>query len=171
MKERPTIDRPELTVRGISASDADALVRFHEALSQRSQRLRFFNIHPHLSSLEVQRFTTVDHHEREALVAVAGPEILGIARYDRLPDSTDAEVAFVTRDDHQGSGIATLLFHELAARARAEGITRFVAQVMSENHKMLDLFAHTGLVCGRTFDGSVVDITMSLTNSGTTSSA
>jgi RimJ/RimL family protein N-acetyltransferase len=164
---RPIGDRPELTVRAISASDADALVRFHEALSHRSQRLRFFNVHPHLSSLEVERFTTVDHHDREALVAVAGSEILGVARYDRLPESTAAEVAFVTRDDHQGSGIATALFHELVARARAEGITRLVAQVLSENRKMLALFARTGLVSERSFEDGIVDITLSLTNAAT----
>jgi hypothetical protein len=82
---RPTIERPELAVRVISTSDADALVRFHEALSHRSQRLRFFNVHPHLIAVEVERFTTVDHHDREALVAVAGSEILGVACYERLP--------------------------------------------------------------------------------------
>jgi GNAT superfamily N-acetyltransferase len=164
MTGRPTPEQPEMAVRVVSASDADALVRFHEALSHRSQRLRFFNVHPHLSALEVERFTTVDHHDREALVAVVGSEILGVARYDRLPDSTDAEVAFVTRDDHQGSGIATMLFHALAAKARAEGITRFVAQVLSENHTMLDLFASTGLVSGRSFEGSIVEIAMSLTS-------
>jgi RimJ/RimL family protein N-acetyltransferase len=143
-------------------SDADALVLFHEALSPESQRLRFFTVHPHLSRNELQRFTTVDHDDREALVVVAGREILGVGRYDRLPDPTVAEVAFVVRDDHQGSGIATMLFHQLAAAARIAGIERFVAETLPENHKMLGLFAATGLVTGRTFNDGAVDVTMTL---------
>jgi RimJ/RimL family protein N-acetyltransferase len=155
-------DGTEVTVRPMDPSDADALDRFHEALSPESQRLRFFVSHPHLTSKELRRFTTVDHDDREALVVVAGPDILGVARYDRLPDPTVAEVAFVTSDDHQGSGIATMLFHQLATAARAAGIERFVAEVLPENHKMLGLFAATGLVAGRRFNDGAVDVTMTL---------
>jgi len=156
------LDGTEVTVRAMGPADADALVRFHEALSPESRRLRFFVVHPHLSAEELRRFTTVDHRDREALVVVVGSEILGVGRYDRLADATVAEVAFVTRDDHQGSGIATLLFHEVAAAARAAGITRFVAETLPENHRMLGVFAATGLVSGRSFDDGAVEVTMSL---------
>ena len=57
--------------------------------------MRFFAIHPHLSDKEVKRFTTVDHHDREALVALVDDELIGVARYDRAPDAREAEVAFV----------------------------------------------------------------------------
>jgi RimJ/RimL family protein N-acetyltransferase len=155
-------DGTEVTVRPMDPSDADALTRFHEALSPESQRLRFFVIHPHLTPTELQRFTTVDHDDREALVVVAGAEILGVGRYDRLDDPTVAEVAFVTRDDHQGSGIATLLFHHLATAAHAAGIKRFVAETLPENHKMLGLFTATGLVTQRKFNDGAIDVTMTL---------
>ena len=151
------LNNPATAVR----RDADALVRFHESLSPDSQRTRFFAMHPHLSAQEVKRFTTVDHSDRQAFVALASAELVGIGRYDRL-DDTDAEVAFVTRDDHQGLGIATVLFHELAAAAGAAGITRFVAETLAENRKMLDLFAETGLVTQRSYGRGVVQITMLL---------
>jgi GNAT superfamily N-acetyltransferase len=147
-------------IRPIDSTDAEGLVRFHESLSPDSQRTRFFAMHPHLSAHEVERFTTVDHSDRQAFVALAGSDIVGIGRYDRLGD--DAEVAFVTRDDHQGLGIATLLFHELATAASEAGITRFVAETLPDNHKMLDLFTRTGLVSERAFGRGVVDITMLL---------
>ena len=160
--QRRLLDGTDATVRPISPSDADALVRFHEALSSSSQRSRFFAIHPHLTAKEVQRFTTVDHRDREALVVVSGSEILGVGRYDRFPDTNDAEVAFVTRDDVQGLGIATLLFDELATAADAVGITRFVAETLPENRKMLDVFTRTGLVSSRVFGRGVVEVVMSL---------
>jgi GNAT superfamily N-acetyltransferase len=95
-------------------------------------------------------------------VVVAESEILGVGRYDRLLDASAAEVAFATRDDHQGLGVARALFAALATAAYSVGITQFVAETLPENHKMLDVFAHTGLVSGRAFGRGVVDVTMSL---------
>src|SRR3954447_25475799 len=115
-------DGTVVSVRPIEPEDAPGLMRFHEQLSPESMRLRFFTPHPRLSDKEVLRFTTVDHHSREGLVAVLDDEIVGVARYDRLPDSTDAEVAFVVSDQWQGTGVGTLLLDHLASRARSEGI-------------------------------------------------
>ena len=61
-------------------------------------RRRYFSAHPRLSEFELERFTTVDHHDREALVAVVDGEIIGVARYERTMAPTDAEVAFVIAD-------------------------------------------------------------------------
>ncbi len=160
--ERVLRDGTKVTVRAITPSDAGPLVQFHEALSPDSQRSRFFNVHPHLNVTEVERFTTVDHRDREAFVAVVGSEILGVGRYDRLPGADEAEVAFVTRDDHQRSGIAMLLFYELAAAAHIVGITQFVAQTLPENRKMLALFNKTGLVTRRSFGRDAIEVRMSL---------
>ena len=151
-----------IDVRPIAPSDAAALVRFHELLSPESQRSRFFGVHPHLSDIEVQRFTNVDHHDREALIALDEADIVGVGRYDRLAGGPRAEVAFVTRDDHQRRGIATTLLQQLAVAARRAGITRFVAETLADNHAMLHVFAATGLVTGQSYDEGVVDITMTL---------
>lgn len=160
-------DGTVVTIRAMSTEDADALVCFHESLSPESQRLRFFGVHPHLASAEVERFTRVDHRLREAFVVLRGGEILGVGRYDRLPDVTDAEVAFVTRDAFRGLGIASLLFRQLMVSAQAAGITRFVAETLPENRRMLGVFAATGLVSERTFGDGVVQVTMPLPEAGT----
>ena len=110
-------------VRPIDPTDAARLVHFHESLSPETTRLRFFTPHPYLSEAEVARFTTVDHHDREALVALADDELIGVARFDREAGSQDADVAFVVADAWQGSGVASLLLEHLAARARTEGLT------------------------------------------------
>ena len=155
-------DGSEILVRPIAASDAVALEHFHDSLSSESQRLRFFNVHPHLTATEVERFVTVDHDDREALVALRGDQIIGVGRYDRLDDRTEAEVAFVTRDDHQGLGIATILFRALADTAHGAGIMSFHAETLPENHKMLDVFADSGIVSTRRYGQDVVHITMRL---------
>ena len=45
-------------------------------LTNETTRLRFFILHPHLTPDEVERFTHVDHHDREALVALDGPDVI-----------------------------------------------------------------------------------------------
>src|SRR5688572_12420192 len=91
-------DGTAVTVRPISTSDDERLVRFHESLSAESTRMRFFSVHPHLSSHETVRFTDVDHYDREAWVALVGDDIIGVGRYERLANPQDAEIAFVVAD-------------------------------------------------------------------------
>jgi GNAT superfamily N-acetyltransferase len=146
-----------LVMRPIRVGDADRLVRFHEGLSPETKRLRFFHHHPHLGSHEVDRFTTVDRRDRDALVILQGDDIIAVARFDRHGPSRDrAEVAFVVADEWQGRGLGAALFRGIAALARRQGIRRLDALVLPENHHMLHLLHHTGLAGTRRFvDGAV----------------
>jgi GNAT superfamily N-acetyltransferase len=155
-------DGTEVSVRPIEPSDAPALEQFHDGLSPETTRLRFFSPHPHLTAKELARFTTVDHHNREALVMRASDEIIAVGRYDRKPESTEAEVAFVVRDDQQGRGAATILLFRLAERAREEGVTHFVADTLADNRRMVEVFEHTGWVTSSHFDAGVLHLVMDL---------
>jgi GNAT superfamily N-acetyltransferase len=143
-------------VRPIRPDDGARLVAFHEHLSTRSVYLRFFTVHPTLSEGEVRRFTTVDYVDRLALVATVGDRLVAVARYDRAPGATDAEVAFVVADEYQHHGIGSLLLDDLAAAARDRGVTTFHADTLAENHAMLDVFRHAGFpVTSRMEHGTV----------------
>lgn len=154
------LDGSTVHIRPISPSDGDALVLFHEGLTNETTRLRFFNLHPHLTPREVERFTNVDHHDREALVLLDGPNIIAVGRYDRVGGTDDAEVAFVVADAWQGHGAGTHLLQQIALRARTEGVTRLVAETLSENHRMLDVFRHSGLMVGSGIDAGVVHVSL-----------
>jgi GNAT superfamily N-acetyltransferase len=138
------LDGRTVGIRPISASDGEALVRFHEGLTDETTRLRFFALHPHLALKEVERFTHVDHHDREALVLVDGPDIVAVGRYDCIPGTSDAEVAFVVADDWQGHGAGTHLLEQLVQRARGQGVKRLVADTLGENRRMRDVLRHSG---------------------------
>jgi GNAT superfamily N-acetyltransferase len=153
-------DDTEILIQPIAPSDGDRLIRFHEALSAETTRTRFFVLHPHLSTQEVSHFTHVDHQDREAFIALLGEDIIGVARFDRLPGSARAEVAFVVADRWQGLGLATRLFRSLADRAICVGIRQFLAETLAENRPMLALFDHTGTVTRRTTDHGVVELEM-----------
>ena len=143
-RDAVSLEHFHIRVRPIRPEDADALVRFHDHLSERSCYLRFFSVHPHLSQKEVERFTRIDYRDRLALVAEHDGQIIAVARYDRRPETTEAEVAFVVADQCQHHGIGSLLLDELAAAARERGITIFLADTLEENHAMLDVFTHSG---------------------------
>ncbi len=148
-------DGTDVDVRPITPDDAAALVTFHSRLSADSRRMRFFNPHPHLSSTEVTWLTDVDHHDRQAYVVMADTVLLGVGRLDRIPDSADAEVAFVVTDARQGQGIGTALLMSLASHARSEGILRLIADTLCENHAMIAVFRQSGLPTFRSRDHGV----------------
>jgi GNAT superfamily N-acetyltransferase len=129
-------------MRPIRPDDAPRLEAFLEHLSTRSVYLRFFTLHPTLSETEVRRFTTVDYVDRLALVATREDRLIAVARYDRSPGDTEAEVAFVVADEYQHHGIGSGLPDDLAAAARARGVLTFRADTPADNHTMLDVFRH-----------------------------
>jgi len=155
---RPVVlrDGTPVLLRPMDAGDAARLVRFHEALAPETTYLRFFSVHPHLSDPEVHRFTHVDHRDREAIVALAADEIVAVARFDRIPEGEDAEVAFVVADAWQELGLGTALFRQLADRARAVGVRRFTAETLPHNRRMLNVFLHAGLPVQTTMQDGVV---------------
>ena len=130
-------------IRPIRPSDSDGLADFHRSLSQETIYLRFFAPYPELTERDVHRFTHVDYVDRVALVATVADQLVGVGRYDRVADG-EAEVAFVVHDEHQGRGLGSVLLEHLAAAARERGISRFTAEVLPTNRRMLATFHEAG---------------------------
>jgi GNAT superfamily N-acetyltransferase len=147
-----------IALRPIRPDDAAALVRFHDHLSGESVHRRFFGAHPHLLPAEVERFTCVDYDDRFALVAELDGCVAAVARYDRLPGSDRAEVAFVVADELHGQGVGTLLLEHLAAVGRHRGIATFFAETLAYNHPMVELFHRTGFCCSSRTSQGVIDL-------------
>ena len=149
-------------VRPILPSDGEAMARFHERQSPESIYFRFFSPRPRLSEADIERFTTIDHRDRMAFVGLLGDELIGIARYDRHPTRSDAEVAFFTDDEHHGRGLATVLLEYLAAAAREVGISGFTATVLPQNRRMLSVFKQAGFEVHSRFAEGVVEVELAI---------
>jgi acyl-CoA synthetase (NDP forming)/RimJ/RimL family protein N-acetyltransferase len=150
-------------IRPILPADADALLRFHQSLSERTRYLRFFGPYPRIPAKDLERFTTVDHHARVAFICLLGDEIVAVGRYEGLPGGSgagpeSAEVAFVARDEHQGRGLGSILLEHLAAAARENGLRRFEAEVLVENHAMVRVFRQAGYQVSREFAEGVLHL-------------
>jgi acetyl coenzyme A synthetase (ADP forming)-like protein len=155
-----------LRLRPPVAADADALVEFFSRQSERSRYLRFHGVTRVVPGL-VQPFLDPDWQERGALVgtlADAGDErIVALASYARLRDPNSAEAAFAVDDELQGRGVGTRLLEQLAARAAASGIERFLAIVLPENRAMLSVFRDAGFDVSRELAGGEIEVTFSIT--------
>lgn len=157
-------------LRPILPSDADRLLDFHARLSERTRYLRFFGPYPRIAPRDLQRFTVVDHRRRVAFVCLDGEDIIAVGRYEGLPAGggpgattatagvDSAEVAFAVRDDHQGRGLGSILLEHLAAAARENGLRRFEAEVLVENHLMVRVFRQAGYQVQREFEGGVLHL-------------
>ena len=129
-----------LRMRPIRPADARRLVDFHAKLSSRSVYRRYFSFHPVLSEEEVAHLTQVDYVDRFGFVVLDDARFVGVGRYDRIPGTAEAEVAFVVLDDFQHQGIGLSLLEHLAIVASQYGITTFTAETQADNRGMMGVF-------------------------------
>jgi acetyl coenzyme A synthetase (ADP forming)-like protein len=160
-------DGGTMHIRPIRPDDALAHRAFFSHQSAESIYRRFFSAKRELTDAEVQHFTTVDYQDRMAFVAFLQDEMVGVGRYDRLATSDRAEVAFAVADEHQGRGVGSLLLEYLASYAPEHGITRFSADTLTENRRMLDVFRAAGFRQEKhTMSGGVVGLAFDIEPTG-----
>ncbi|TDP92037.1 bifunctional GNAT family N-acetyltransferase/acetate--CoA ligase family protein [Labedaea rhizosphaerae] len=145
-------------MRPITPGDADALLALHGRLSERTRYLRYFGPYPTLPAKDLERFSTMDHHDRVAFAALLGGDIIAVGRYERIDGGDSAEVAFLVEDAHQGRGLGSILLEHLAAAARERGLRRFVAEVLAENGKMVRVFRDAGYQVSRAYEEGVIHL-------------
>jgi RimJ/RimL family protein N-acetyltransferase len=105
-------------------------------VSAQSRYQRFFNGLRELSAPLLALLLDVDHVEREALVALDGDQIVGVARYAASAgDPTSAEISLLVVDDLQRHGIARELLDRLETLAHQRGIRALTASVLGENRQ------------------------------------
>jgi RimJ/RimL family protein N-acetyltransferase len=133
------VDGTAVEFRPIAPEDGVRLERLFYRLSPQTLYRRFFSPVPRPSAKVIHRLANVDYGDRMAIVAVIDDEIVGVARYDRLGDPSEAEVAVLVEDAWQQRGLATRLLWRLTAAARERGVQTFIAGVLGENRPMMGL--------------------------------
>ncbi|MEM7338540.1 MAG: GNAT family N-acetyltransferase [Actinomycetota bacterium] len=155
-------DGKVVEVRPIKPTDAPRLDAFHQRQSPTSIYYRFFQHRPKLTPAELERFTVLDYRERMAFVALEEDQLVAVARYEKMPDGGDPEVAFLVDDEHHGRGLATLMLEYLAAAARSVGREGFRATVLPENHGMLRVFRQVGFGVKTRFDDGLIEVELDI---------
>jgi GNAT superfamily N-acetyltransferase len=159
------LDGTPVVVRPLVPSDREAYLRAFARFGPETRYRRFLGPHGDLSEREVRYFTEVDHRDHEALLALdpVGGDVIGVARYIRVPGRRDtAEFAVTVVDDRQGRGVGTVLMHELVERARRSGIRRAEVSVLTTNRPCIELFRGVGRVRVVGADAGVQDLLVEL---------
>jgi acetyl coenzyme A synthetase (ADP forming)-like protein len=137
-------DGSTVHVRPVRAEDEAELREFLENLSPDSRVLRFFSGGANLRQA-AQAAADVDYRRRYGLVATTGVDAAIVAHAEYIATEGDeAEIAFEVSDAAQGHGLATLLLAHLAEAAGENGIASFIAHVLPENHRMIEVFRQSG---------------------------
>jgi RimJ/RimL family protein N-acetyltransferase len=123
----------------LEPSDRESLRRLFYRLSPETLYRRFLSPIARPEQTRPDRLLDLDHRDREAIVAVDGGEIVGVARYVRKPGSDEAEMAVVVADAWQRQGIATRMLAALAEQASAAGIQRFTMMMLADNRPIVRL--------------------------------
>ena len=160
-------DGSPLVIRAIRRDDQDHMREAYSRLSPEAIYLRVFSPKNELTDAELKKLVEVDFEREVALVATVGSgtqeSVIGGGRYVRAGTGRrSAEIAFTVDGRYRGQGIASRLLQHLAAIARSQGIERFEAEVLAENHPMLSVFTRSGLPMERRREGGVVHVELAL---------
>src|SRR5215472_14356202 len=144
-------DGTTVEIRAAGPDDFGAVARFHEAMSPDNLYLRFFSMSKRAGEQEARRVCRPPDAGHAALLALLGPQLVGLASYELTSTPGRAEIAFAVADDMHGRGIATLLLEHLVSLGRAQRVQTFMATTLPENTAMLRVFADAYLdaVAGR----------------------
>lgn len=127
-----------VAIRSLRNGDTATVAALFDRLGPRSRELRFCAAKPWLSEAELVLLARVDGTHHVLVGYVDGdPRPAAIARLVRV--GREGEIAIEVADVHQGRGIGSLLVRELAADARAAGITTLVATVCDDNPRVVSL--------------------------------
>ncbi|WP_055493905.1 bifunctional GNAT family N-acetyltransferase/acetate--CoA ligase family protein [Streptomyces sp. TP-A0356] len=155
-------DGSTVCLRPVEPDDHQRLRAFYEEMSPENLRLRFFTVSPSSAAMAADHACAPARPGHRALLAEAKGRVLGLAEYDTGGDKDAAEVSVAVAEGLHHRGVGTLLIEHLVSAARAEGITTFKADALSENLDVLRLFADLGLCTRRHFDGPEVRCTIAL---------
>jgi acetyltransferase len=142
------VDGKRVTLRPIRPEDEGRWLDMFNSFSPETKRFRFFHVIGKMPHNERVRYVFSDYAREIAIVPVlredGDEKILGVGRITGVPGDGTAEFAIALRDDWQSRGLGERVFDHLLDISRHKGWHRLVAQVLPDNHKMINLFRKKG---------------------------
>jgi GNAT superfamily N-acetyltransferase len=151
-------------VRPLERCDRALLEAAIIRLSDESRYLRFGTPKPRMTERELDGLVDVDHHAREALLAIDPLTGRGVAvgRYIQLPGQPGVvELAATVADDWQGIGLGSALLAGVIQRACDEGHSALRASVLAVNSRPIAMLRRAGFK-GRPGTGTLREYELAL---------
>ncbi len=134
----------DAVIRPIRPEDEPLLIKLHQALSERTVYLRYFQplkLSQRTAHERLTRICFIDYDREMAFVVEhkkedGTPEIIGIGRLSKLRGRNEAELAVLVDDRFQHQGMGTELYRRLIVVAHDEKLERVVSTILNENREM-----------------------------------
>ena len=138
-------DGRALTVRTVTAADADGLDALFQGLSDDDRHHRFFSLRPPARSFVEQMTRAADEGGYRLVAVASGAEdaLVAEAGYAILPDG-DGEFALTVASAWRGCRLGRYLLGAIVASAAARGVPNLQADIMLGNAPMLALVRDRG---------------------------
>lgn len=146
-------------IRPVVPADGPGLHGLHASVSDDAFFLRFLGSGRRAAHAYVEH--VLASPETLSLVACTGDRTVGLATAEPTSCGT-YEIAFLVADDLRGHGVGTLLVEHLADLARSRGATAFTAEVLADNHRMLEVFTRAGFEVVRTGGGGECQVRLDI---------
>lgn len=154
----PFADGSELMLRPVLPGDSERSNHPSVEFSSETLYRRFMSTRAPSPALMDYLFQVdyVDHFVWVLLDGADGPVVADVRFVRDLDDPATAEIAFIVADDYQGRGIGSFLMDALIISARAGGVQRFTARLLSDNAAMRHILDRFGAEWDRDEPGVVV---------------
>ncbi len=140
-------DGRAVEVRPLERADRAGLASGIARLSDDTRYQRFATAKPSVSERELDYLLDIDHHDREALLAIDPRTGQGVAvvRYVLVPGEPGvAEFAATVADEWQGNGLGGALLARLIQRANEEGQNVLRASALASNKRSIAMLRRGG---------------------------
>jgi GNAT superfamily N-acetyltransferase len=131
-------------LRALNPADERRLQEFFYSHTKETVRMRYNYIPQGMTREKSCDLVSVDQRKDVAITIVKQEGsrnfIEAVGRYYLYPKENACEVAFVTRENSQGKGMAKILLEKMIEIARARGLSKMFAIVRSENKPMISVF-------------------------------
>ena len=160
----------DIVIRPIRPEDEPLLIRLHQALSERTVYLRYFQplkLSQRTAHERLTRICFIDYDREMALVAEhqtseGKPEIIAIGRLSRLRGRDEAEMAVLVDDRFQHLGLGSELYRRLIEVARDEHLVRVTSTILTENLEMQAIVRKLGFHMKSDLEEGTVDAHLDL---------
>jgi CRP-like cAMP-binding protein len=151
-------DGTDLFLRPVLPGDRERTVHGHVYFSSETLYRRFMTARAPTPAL-MHYLAEVDYVDHFVWVVTDGSDPVADARFVRdQNDPTVAEIAFTVADAYQGRGIGSFLIGALSIAAKADGVERFSARMLSENAPMRTIMDRYGAVWQREDIGVITTV-------------
>tara|TARA_R110002126_G_scaffold16527_27_gene66074 strand:- start:1674 stop:3521 length:1848 start_codon:yes stop_codon:yes gene_type:complete len=142
------INGESFDLRPLNPSDERRLQEFFYSHTKETLQMRYNTVPTQMSREKSCTLVSVDQTQDLALCIVKQKgsvvEIQAVGRYYLIAAQNSCEVAFVTREKHQGKGMAKRLLQEMIDIAGSRKLNKMLAYVRAENKPMLSVFTKAG---------------------------